>query len=375
MAFPGTVAKALPHGLALGLLLLSAAPPAVAGKAKPVAKALGPLPASWVGDIPGASGAIRWQVDLEADGTFQLRQTYLNRDPGQNFDDIGRWRLESGGKRLVLQGGREAPVFLQPKRNGRRLRKLNLEGQRIRSGLNDRLTRMDPPEPIDPRLNLVGLFRYMADAPSIELCATGRTLPVAMEADYLPLERAYLQSKAAGAPRLVSIDGLITNRPSMEESQPPQRTVVVKTFAKLSDRQNCPSAEALPLRGTSWRLQSLEREDGPAPAPTSGRPVELLFDPDSDRVSGSGGCNRLMGGFELNGAKLRFSPLASTKMACPPALMDFEMRMFQALEQVRGWQIEAETLALLDAGGRTLLAFKAVPKADGQADSPAQTTR
>jgi copper homeostasis protein (lipoprotein) len=347
--------------MTLSLLLLGAAGPALARKDRPVQKALGPLPASWVGDIPGASGPVRWHVDLVPDGTFQLRQTYLNRDPEGGFDDIGRWQLDSDGRRLVLRGGREAPVFLRPVRNGRQLRKLDLEGQPIRSRHNDRLTRLSEPQPIDPRLHLVGLFRYMADAPSIELCATGRTLPVAMEADYLKLERAYLQTRAAGAPRLVNLEGLITTRPSMEGGQPPLRTLVVERLVNLhADRTACPGPQQLPLRGTSWRLGSLTLQGRQERPPAGGRAVELLFEKDSsDRVSGSGGCNRLMGGFTLDGKTLRFSPLASTKMACAEPVMAFEMNVVRALEQVRGWRIEGGELFLLDAGGRPLLLYQA----------------
>ncbi|MCP9926571.1 META domain-containing protein [Cyanobium sp. CH-040] len=351
---------ALPTGLALGLLLLGAAMPARAEKAKPAPKALGPLPASWVGDIPGASGPVRWHVDLEADGTYQLRQTYLNRDPERGFDDIGRWQLDADGRRLVLRGGREAPVFLKPLRRGRQLRKLDLEGRPVRSRHNDRLARLSQPAPIDPRLHLAGLFRYMADAPSIQLCATGRTLPVAMDADYLKLERAYLQTRAAGAPRLVNLEGLITTRPSMEGGQPPVRTLVVERLVNLhADQTACPGGQQLPLRGTSWRLDSLSRQGRQERPPAGGRPVELLFDTGSDRVSGSGGCNRLMGGFSLDGKALRFSPLASTRMACGEPVMAFEMNVLRALEQVRGWRIEAGELFLLDAGGSTLLRYRA----------------
>lgn len=359
-------AAALPSGLALSLLL-SAAAPAQAGKATPMETVLGPLPATWVGQIPGASGPIRWHVDLAPDGTFQLRQTYLNRAPDQNFDDIGRWQLEPGGGRLVLRGGREAPVFLQPILGGSALRKLSLEGQPIPSRLNDRLTRLGQPAPIDPRLQLLGQFRYLADAPSLQLCATGRTLPVAMEGDYLALERAYLLNRAAGEPRLVNVEGLITNRPSMEESQGMVRTVVPVRFVSLqSDAQPCPGTTEMPLRGTDWQLHRLEDGQDPAPPAAAARPVQLRLDPDSDRVSGSGGCNRLMGGFELDGRKLRFLPLASTRMACPEPLMTFERRFFSAVELVRGWRIEGGDLMLLDADDRVLLRFVAVaPPAAG----------
>jgi len=36
------------------------------------------------------------------------------------------------------------------------------------------------------------MFRYLADAAQFEECLTGRSYPVAMEGDYLALERAYL---------------------------------------------------------------------------------------------------------------------------------------------------------------------------------------
>jgi hypothetical protein len=75
---------------------------------------LGVVPARWVGDLPGGDGRVRWQLDLAADGTFQLRQKFLNRPAPNRYDDIGRWQLEPNTPRLALRGGREAPVYFQP---------------------------------------------------------------------------------------------------------------------------------------------------------------------------------------------------------------------------------------------------------------------
>ena len=224
----------------LRLLLVPVGPgrPAVGGGPG----AVGCLPASWRGDLPNGADTIRWQVDLAADGTFQLRQVLLNRPAPNSFDDIGRWRLEPASNRLVLRGGREAPVFLQPLGKGKALRKLDLEGRPIRSGHNDRLERMAVAKPIDPRLHLVGLFRYLADAPSLELCATGHRLPVAMEGDYLQLEKAYLRALPpvkAGQPLLVNLEGLITQRASMEPGRGPVRTVVVERFGGVHPGRGC----------------------------------------------------------------------------------------------------------------------------------------
>jgi hypothetical protein len=191
---------------------------------------LGRLPASWRGELPNAGGSTLWQVDLAADGSYQLRQTWLNRPAPNTFDDIGRWRLEPSSQRLVLRGGREAPVFLQPLEGGAVLRKLDLEGQPIRSGHNDRLQRLAVPEPISPRLFLAGLFRLLPQGPTMQLCVTGQRLPVALEGDYKRLLQAYRSAVPASGPSqplLVSLKGLISQSPAAQTEQGSRRALVV----------------------------------------------------------------------------------------------------------------------------------------------------
>ncbi len=332
-----------------------------------VASPLGSLPASWQGDIPDAGGVSRWHLDLAPDLTYQLRQTFLGRSAPNSFDDIGRWRLEPSTDRLVLRGGREAPLFLQLIKAGNALRKLDLMGQPVVSRQNDQLSRLPAPAPIDPSLSLEGMVTYFADAAVIRLCATGQRLPVATEGDYLALERAYTraqQGNRSGQPLLANLQGLITTRPSAEPGQPPRRTLVVETFRNVWPGQGCPPAKlepvsdrpplVAPLRGTTWRLLDLQGAIAPA------QPVELRFAAEGNRVSGAGGCNRLSGNIQLKGELLRFGPLASSRMACPPESMAFERRFLEALGQVRRWGIDKRSLLLQDARGRTLLLFQAV---------------
>ncbi len=217
----------------------------VAGGQRPsdLSVLMGSLPASWRGELADAGGTTRWQVDLSSDRTYQFRQTLLNRPAPNSFDDIGRWQLESGSNRLVLRGGREAPLFFQPTDGGSALRKLDLLGQPVTSGQSDRLQRLAAYAPIEPRLHLQGMFSYLADAASIRLCATGTQLPVAMEGDFRALERVYLKALpegAAGRPLLVNLEGLITSRPSMEAGRPPQRTLVVERFVGVHPGKGCP---------------------------------------------------------------------------------------------------------------------------------------
>ena len=204
---------------------------------------LGRLPASWRGELPNAGGSTLWQVDLAADGSYQLRQTWLNRPAPNTFDDIGRWRLEPSGQRLVLRGGREAPVFLQPLQGGAVLRKLDLEGQPIRSGHNDRLQRLAVPEPISPLLFLAGLFRLLPQGPTMQLCVTGQRLPVALEGDYKRLLQAYRSAVPAGVlgqSLLVSVKGLISQSPAAQTDQGSRRALVVEAFGRAHPGQSCP---------------------------------------------------------------------------------------------------------------------------------------
>jgi len=204
---------------------------------------LGRLPASWRGELPNAGGSTLWQVDLAADGSYQLRQTWLNRPAPNTFDDIGRWRLEPSSQRLVLRGGREAPLFLQPLEGGAVLRKLDLEGQPIRSEHNDRLMRLAAAEPISPRLFLAGLFRLLPQGPTMQLCVTGQRLPVALEGNYKRLLQAYRSAVPAGGPSqplLVSLTGLISQRPAGQPGQGSRRALVVEAFGRAHPGQSCP---------------------------------------------------------------------------------------------------------------------------------------
>ncbi len=346
---------------------------------QPPSLPLGRLPASWRGDLSFAGGRTRWQVDLLADGSFQLRQTFLDRPAPNRFDDIGRWRIEPGSNRLELRGGREAPLFFQPLEGGAALAKLDLQGEALRFRQPERLQRLATSQPIDPRLHLVGMFRYLADAANIRLCATGARLPVAMEADYRRLEQAYLKAQPVdrrGQPLLVNLEGLITNRPSAEPGQAPHRSLVVERFVGVHPGQGCPQPNTSPnassapasrpmaplsLRGTLWRLQALQDISGPTLFNPPGPAPELLLAVDQERASGTGGCNRLIGGFRLAGEELSFSRFASTKMACLADVMAFERRYSEALAQVRRWSIDKRNLLLQDATGRTLLLFRDAP--------------
>ena len=87
-----------------------------------------------------------------------------------------------------------------------------------------------------------------------------------------------------------------------------------------------------------------------AGAPAGGEaPITLQLGADG-RASGRGGCNGFGGPYTLAGDALRFGPLAATKMACAPALMDQEQRYFDTLAQVARYAVADDGALLLTTG-------------------------
>ncbi len=74
-------------------------------------------------------------------------------------------------------------------------------------------------------------------------------------------------------------------------------------------------------------------------------------------VTGTGGCNRMTGRATVSGEKIIFGSMASTRMACPPAVMDQERKFFDALRDARTWRRDPtrRKLTLLDAEGRPVI--------------------
>ena len=87
--------------------------------------------------------------------------------------------------------------------------------------------------------------------------------------------------------------------------------------------------------------------------------VEIAAD---GTVTGSGGCNRMRGQAKISGTTISIAPLASTMMACPPAIMDQEGKFMSALEAARSFRIDPQQrkLFLFDGAGQTVLRLSAM---------------
>lgn len=115
--------------------------------------------------------------------------------------------------------------------------------------------------------------------------------------------------------------------------------------------QGCGGEPMEQLTGPDWRI-----EDIAGGGVIDASAITLSVGEDG-HVSGSAGCNRYMGQLTLQAeGGLGFGPLASTQMACAPALMEQERRFLQALSGAVRFEIDAEgALVFYDQAGTALV--------------------
>jgi heat shock protein HslJ len=132
---------------------------------------------------------------------------------------------------------------------------------------------------------------------------------------------------------------------------------------EAESRSTSSTAVSASLENTRWKLTHLG-EVGVTPA-SAAQEAYIILDSGTHRVSGSGGCNRLTGHYELSGNHLRFSQMAGTMMACIQG-METEGAFLQGLGSVGAWKIAGQQLELLDSAGKLVARFEAAdPVAEG----------
>ena len=72
--------------------------------------------------------------------------------------------------------------------------------------------------------------------------------------------------------------------------------------------------------------------------PEVGRnPVSLTFS--EDRAYGNAGCNHWFASYQLDGQKLRFSEIGSTRKMCAEHIMKQEQHFLELLSQIERWDV------------------------------------
>lgn len=105
------------------------------------------------------------------------------------------------------------------------------------------------------------------------------------------------------------------------------------------------------LANTEWLLEELTGTPTTTDAQTT-----LRFDGTS-AVSGQGGCNRYRAQITSQGDRLSVAPAVSTRMMCPPAMIDQETRYFQALQAVQRFSLQGDELVIYGEGDQASMRF------------------
>lgn len=225
-------------------------------------------------------------------------------------------------------------------------------------------TRPQPPPGPRPSTTTLGDLVYMADAARLTRC-DGFELPVAMEADWIRMERAYTATaKPPGSPLHVSFEGHVTKRPTME-GDGTEAAMIVTRFIRAWPGRSCERSRAdASLVETYWRAVVLAGQEAKAAAGRKEPQLRLRAGEASTHAAGdytaTAGCNAVRGRYSVDVAALRFAAGAMTRMACPPPLDALERNLVDALARTAGWRIAGPTLELFDATGASVALFEAV---------------
>ena len=117
------------------------------------------------------------------------------------------------------------------------------------------------------------------------------------------------------------------------------------------------SNASIELAGIHWKL--IELNGTPVKPDQSAVEPYIELDKYTHRFSGSTGCNRITGSYELNESGIiDFSKVAATKMMC--LNMELENQFLTIFDWVEKYKIAGDTLTLTGAEDTPLARFKAV---------------
>jgi heat shock protein HslJ len=115
--------------------------------------------------------------------------------------------------------------------------------------------------------------------------------------------------------------------------------VLVIVFSPVS----MAAANPIDLAGTEWGL-----------AVDVGKAARFIQFRSDGSVTGSSGCNRFTGKYAQDGGTLTMGPLATTRMACPPQIMQREQEFLALLGKIRHVDRTQLQLILKDGDGNVL---------------------
>ncbi len=111
------------------------------------------------------------------------------------------------------------------------------------------------------------------------------------------------------------------------------------------------ATDKTPLLGREWVIENIA---GGGIIDSSHATLQFFAD---GRLAGSASCNRILGSYTSEAAKLKIEPAGTTMMACPPALMNQERKLLTLLPKVESYRIDTTgALVLRTSDGQEIVA-------------------
>ena len=167
-------------------------------------------------------------------------------------------------------------------------------------------------------------------------------------------ERIWRSRGAAGGDLVVFLRETACSDGMSDVTHPVTARVSMPDGALLAGCCRIPSGQpdATALESTSWRLISLPGHTPAALAALEQGPTARF---EAGRITGFGGCNRLMGSYTLQQNRVTIGGLAGTMMACPEPAMSIERALHAALTGPLSYAITGNRLSLTSDSGAVLV--------------------
>jgi len=320
-----------------------------------------PQPQSWQGEVSCPGCSERWlTVTLFPDGLFRLREAYGAAAQGaaeERFYDTGRWSAMLGdSQRVILKGASTRQMRLQPQGD---LMLLDASGRDIVSIRDYPLKRLPRPDLIAEPMRLLALYAADEAGSVLTECLTAQVLSIAdspAAADMRRTVTGIAAERRAKGPVLAALTARWMD--TSEKSESAGRRLFIEKFDRFWPDENCaqgPIAPVQPLLETVWQLVSVNAV--PAQEAVLGQPAHIRLRK-GGRVTGSTGCNRLQGSWQVSGDKLTLTRVSTTRANCRESMAQQEHGFTEALRNARQYRQVGHQLELLQ-GDQVLARFVA----------------
>mgnify|MGYP000110692995 CR=1 FL=1 len=317
-------------------------------------------PQTWQGEVSCPGCSERWlTVTLFPDGLFRLREAYVAAKGAneERFYDTGRWSAMLGdSQRVILKGASERQMRLLPRGD---LALLDAAGRDIVSIREYQLKRLPKPDLIADPMRLLALYAASDNGAVLTECLTAQVVSIAdspAAAEMRQVVATIAAERRARGPVLAALTARWSDASGKSESA--GRRLVIEKFDRFWPDENCaqgPIAPVQPLLETVWQLSSVNAV--PVQEAVLGQAAHIRLRK-GGRLTGSTGCNRVQGSWQVNADKLSLIRISNTRASCREAMAQQEQTFLDALRNARQYRQVGHQLELLQ-GDQVLARFVA----------------